>query len=692
MSKKQLLELLKLAEQYFLKQNYGLAKAVLQKILQGDLNNSRANELLAYIVGNEGDLQGAIRLLENACSFSSCNPAAYYELGSIYLSRDEDESAIASFEKATQLGFKTFELHFNYGQALAKLGLFNRAFEQFTQAKNQNQSSPELFLNLARLHEYLNDSNNALQCYEKAISLDPRYALAWIGGAQLLKKKGDYSAALSALDKVLSFDAFNSQTLYLKGNLLRSMKRYSEAINVYSRCLEIAPDLPFLFGTYVNTKLLICDWSDYDECLERIKQGVLESKEIISPFPLLAMFDDPKLQRLAANIWVKHESENIEPLQEKESYSHQKKIRVGYFSADFGYHPVAFLIAEIFELHNRESFEIYGFSIGPNTGDPMRKRLESAFDHFIDVYNLSDTQIAERAKELEIDIAVDLTGFTQDGRTNIFGLRAAPIQVNFLGYPGTLGASYMDYIIADPVLIPDDSLGFYAEKAAYLPDSYQPNDRQRLKVESRFSRAKAELPESGFVFCCFNNNFKITPKQFDLWAEILRQVEGSYLWLLEDNSLAANNLRNEILHRGLDAGRLIFAPRVSPNDHLARMSAADLFLDTAPYNAHTTASDALWVGLPVITRMGKSFASRVAASLLCASGLSELAVETDEAYVHLARDLARDPDKLKGLRNKLLANNENLPLFDSIKFTKNLENLYVQMYERVQSGLPPAQI
>ncbi|HQT21204.1 MAG: hypothetical protein B7X83_03865 [Polynucleobacter sp. 17-46-58] len=691
MSRKQI-ELLKLAEQYFFKQNYGLAKAVLQKILQGDLNNSRANELLAYIVGNEGDLQGAIRLLEKACSFSSCNPAAYYELGSIYLSRDEDESAIASFEKATQLGFKTFELHFNYGQALAKLGLFSRAFEQFTQAKNQNQSSPELFLNLARLHEYLNESNNALQCYEKAISLDPRYALAWIGGAQLLKKKGDYSAALSALDKVLSFDAFNSQTLYLKGNLLRSMKRYSEAINVYSRCLEIAPDLPFLFGTYVNTKLLICDWSDYDECLERIKQGVLESKEIISPFPLLAMFDDPKLQRLAANIWVKHESENIEPLQDKESYSHQKKIRVGYFSADFGYHPVAFLIAEIFELHNRESFEIYGFSIGPNTGDPMRKRLESAFDHFIDANNLSDAKIAERAKELEIDIAVDLTGFTQDGRTNIFGLRAAPIQVNFLGYPGTLGASYMDYIIADPILIPDDSLDFYAEKVAYLPDSYQPNDRQRLKVESRFSRAKAELPENGFVFCCFNNNFKITPNQFDLWAEILRQVEGSYLWLLEDSSLASNNLRNEILHRGLDAGRLIFAPRVSPNDHLARMSAADLFLDTAPYNAHTTASDALWVGLPVITRMGKSFASRVAASLLCASGLSELAVETDGAYVHLARDLARDPDKLKGLRNRLLANNENLPLFDSIKFTKNLENLYVQMYERAQSGLPPAQI
>jgi predicted O-linked N-acetylglucosamine transferase (SPINDLY family) len=322
----------------------------------------------------------------------------------------------------------------------------------------------------------------------------------------------------------------------------------------------------------------------------------------------------------------------------------------------------------------------------------MRKRLEKAFDQFIDVENFSDSKIAEHARDLEIDIAVDLTGFTQDGRTNIFALRAAPIQVNFLGYPGTLGASYMDYIIGDPTVIPKGSQKFYAEKIAYLPNSYQPNDRQRPRLVDRFSRAEAGLPEKGFIFCCFNNNFKITPKQFDLWAGILHQVEDSYLWLLEDNPSALNNLKDEIQKRGVDTDRLVFAPRVSPEDHLARLSIADLFLDTAPYNAHTTTSDALWVGLPVLSVIGKSFASRVAASLIFAVGLPELVVETDEAYVKLAVDLARTPDKLESLRCRLLTSYKTAPLFNSVKFTINLENLYTQMYSKYQSGLPPSEI
>ncbi len=691
MSKNQLPELLKLAEQYFRQQNYALAKALLQRILQEHSDNARANELLAYIIGNDGDLQGAILLLEKATS-SNCSPAVHYELGGIYLSIDEDEKAISSFEKAASLGFRTFELYFKYGQSLAKLGLFHQAIEQFTHAKQKNGSSPELFFNLAKLHEYLGDYSKALQEYERVISLEPAYALAWIGGGRILKHQGDFAAALNAFDKALALNATDPEALYLKGNLLRSMKRYAEAIEVFANCLSVAADLPFLFGAYVNTKLLICDWSDYDESLEKIRQQLLEFREVISPFSLLALVDDPGLQLLAATAWAKHETKNSPLFPVNATTSHPRKIRIGYFSADFGFHPVAFLIAEIFQLHNREQFEIFGFSTGPNTGDPMRKRLEKAFDQFIDVENLSDSKIAERARELEIDIAIDLTGFTQDGRTNIFALGAAPVQVNFLGYPGTLGAPYMDYIIADPILIPDGSQQFYAEKIAYLPDSYQPNDRQRPRSVSRISRAEAGLPEDGFVFCCFNNNFKITPGQFDLWAAILQQVEGSYLWLLEDNPLASNNLRHEIQKRGIHPDRLVFAPRVSPEDHLTRISAADLFLDTAPYNAHTTTSDALWVGLPVLSVMGKSFASRVAASLIFAAGLPELVVETNEAYVLLAVELARAPDKLEGFRSRLLTSYRRVPLFDSVKFTKNLENLYTQMYAKSQSSLPPSEI
>ena len=692
MSKNQLPELLKLAEQYFRQQNYALAKTVLGTILHGYPSNPRANELLAYIIGNDGDLQGAIKLLEKAASSSDCAPAVHYELGGIYLSRDDDEKAVISFEKAASLGFKTFELYFKHGQSLAKLGFFHRAIEQFNLAKNINESIPELFFNLAKLHEYLGDYSKALQEYEGVIDIDPTYAPAWIGGGRLLRNKGDLAAALNAFDKALSVDASNPEALYLKGSLLRSLRRYSEAIEVYSRCLKVAPDFPFLFGAYVNTKLLICDWGDYDQDLERIKLALLESSEVIPPFPLLALVDDPGLQLLASEVWANHETKNIQQFQEKLTSSHKGKIRIAYFSADFGFHPVAFLIAEIFQLHNRDQFEIYGFSTGPNTGDPMRKRLEKAFDQFIDVENLSDSKTAERARELKIDIAIDLTGFTQDGRTNIFAHRVAPVQVNFLGYPGTLGASYMDYIIADPVLIPNGSQKFYAEKIAYLPDSYQPNDRQRPRFPVRMTRAEAGLPDHGFVFCCFNNNFKITPKRFDLWAAILRQVEGSHLWLLEDSPLASSNLRMEIQKRGIDPNRLVFAPRASPEDHLARISAADLFLDTAPYNAHTTTSDALWVGLPVLSVMGKTFASRVAASLIFAAGLPELIVETDEAYVRLAIELAGTPEALEGLRNRLLMSYLKVPLFDSVKYTRNLENIYIQMHKKSHLNQPPSEI
>lgn len=692
MSKHQLLELLKPAEQYFLQQNYPLAKALLEKIIQGHPNNAKANELLGYITGNDGDLKGAILFLEKSTASPNCGPAVHYELGNIYLSIDEDEKAIASFKKAIILGFRAFEVYFKHGQALAKLGLFHKSLEQFTLAKQQNGSSPELFFNLAKLYEYLGDYSKALQEYESAISIDSTYVHAWVGGGQLLKNKGDFAAALNAFDKALSLDASNPEALYLKGGLLRSMKRYSEAIEVYAACLEVAPDLPFLFGAYINTKLLICDWSDYDTNLEKIKQQLLESKEVIPPFPLLALIDDPELQFLAATTWAKHETINSQSFRVEAAAPHQGKIRVGYFSADFGFHPVAFLIAEIFELHNRDQFEIFGFSTGPNTGDPMRKRLENAFGQFIDVENLSDSKIAESARELGIDIAIDLTGFTQDGRTNIFALGAAAVQVNFLGYPGTLGASYMDYIIADPILIPNGSQAYYAEKIAYLPGSYQPNDRRRPRFTNRVSRSEAGLPEKGFVFCCFNNNFKITPRRFDLWAAILLQVEGSYLWLLEDNPLASNNLKNEIQKKGMDPNRLLFAPRVTHEDHLSRISAADLFLDTAPYNAHTTTSDALWVGLPVLSVAGKSFASRVAASLIFAAQLPELVVETDEAYVQLAVELAMSPDKLEGLRQRLLTSYENVPLFDSVQFTQNLEILYAEMHKKSQSKAPPSEI
>jgi predicted O-linked N-acetylglucosamine transferase (SPINDLY family) len=337
-------------------------------------------------------------------------------------------------------------------------------------------------------------------------------------------------------------------------------------------------------------------------------------------------------------------------------------------------------MAELFERHDRKKFELIAFSFGQDKNDEMRSRIKAAFDRFIDVREYSDNDVARLSRELEIDIAVDLKGFTKNCRTGIFAARAAPIQVNYLGYPGTMSAEYIDYIIADPTLIPENCKLYYSEKIAYLPHSYQVNDATREVSARTFSRIELGLPETGFVFCCFNNNYKITPSTFNVWMRIMKQVEGSVLWLYEDNPIAAKNLRIEAEKRGISNERLIFARHMSASEHLARHRVADLFLDTSPYNAHTTASDALWTGLPVLTCPGKSFASRVAASLLGAIHLPELVTRSMEEYEALAIELATNPSKLPELKARLDENRLTTPLFDIQLFTKHIENLYLAMY------------
>jgi predicted O-linked N-acetylglucosamine transferase (SPINDLY family) len=362
---------------------------------------------------------------------------------------------------------------------------------------------------------------------------------------------------------------------------------------------------------------------------------------------------------------------------------------VAYLSADFHDHATSQLMAELFERHDRERFEVSAWSFGPETGDAMRARLRAAFEHFHDVRNVSDDEVAARLRAAEIDIAVDLKGFTDGCRPGIFARRVAPIQVNFLGYPGTTGADYMDYIIGDAEVIPEGHEVFYSEQVVRLPDSYQVNDTKRVIAGHVPTRAEAGLPASGFVFCCFNNNYKITPEVFDVWMRLLKAVPGSVLWLLEDNAAASRNLRREAQARGVDAGRLVFAGRVLPPDHLARHRLADLFLDTLPCNAHTTASDALWAGLPVLTCRGNAFAGRVAASLLRAVGLPELVVDDLGAYETLAIRLATAPGELAGLKARLLQNRLTHPLFDIERYRRHLESAYAAMIEQHRQGKSP---
>jgi len=463
-------------------------------------------------------------------------------------------------------------------------------------------------------------------------------------------------------------------------------------LDSYASALRIDPECDWLSGMYLHVKMQLCDWSNLETRISDLAVRIQQGRKTAPPFPILGLIDSLSLQRQAAATWAREKllaSRALPPLGKRRR---QERIRVGYYSADLHEHATAYLMAELFEKHDRSRFELLAFSLGPDRRDDMRKRLAGSFAQFLELRAKSDAEIAQISRELAIDIAVDLKGFTQDSRPGIFSCKAAPIQVNYLGYPGTMGAPYIDYLIADQTLIPQESRRQYSENIVYLPHSYQVNDRKRQIADRVFARAELGLPSTGFVFCCFNNNYKITPDTFDGWMRTLKQVEGSVLWLLEVNKTAINNLRREAQARGVNPGRLVFAQRMPLPEHLARHRAADLFIDTLPCNAHTTASDALWAGLPVLTRTGESFAARVAASLLNAIGLPELVTTTQEQYEATAIELASNPSRLAELKDRLHRNRSTMPLFDTEQFAKHLENAYTQMYERYQDDLSPEHI
>ena len=394
------------------------------------------------------------------------------------------------------------------------------------------------------------------------------------------------------------------------------------------------------------------------------------------------------MQKTSAEIFVKNEYNDKNNQNHKFDNQTKQKIRIAYYSADFRNHPMSYLLANLYELHDRNKFEVIGISFGPDKDDQMRKRVSTAFDKFYDLRLKTEEEIVKFSRELKIDIAIDLMCFTKYHKFGIFVKKCAPIQVNYLGYPGTSGTNYLDYIIADKILIPKDSQKYYSEKIVYLPDTYQANDSTKKISDRIFTREELGLPKDAFVFCCFNNNYKITPQVFDVWMRLLERVENSVLWILSEDINISKNLKNETTKRGIDFNRIVFAERIKMNEHLARQKVADLFIDTFPYTGHTTASDALWVGLPVLTRIGKSFASRVSASLLNAIDLSELVTSSEKEYEDLAVEIAKNPTKLKEIKNKLKNNRSSKPLFNTQIFTRNIEKAYSLMYERYLKNLP----
>jgi predicted O-linked N-acetylglucosamine transferase (SPINDLY family) len=499
-------------------------------------------------------------------------------------------------------------------------------------------------------------------------------------------------AALASYDEAIKLKPDYADAYYERAVALEEMRQYSDAARCFARLLDLSPDHGLAKGALLHAKLRCCDWAGLTELHESIRQGLADRKPLAHPFAYQAISDSEESLRICAETYTAEKYPKSSPIC-IEKFQRRAKVRIGYLAGEFREHAVAILMTGLWERHDKTRFEIFAFDCGEDDGSQRRARIEKAFDEIIDITRISDRDAASLVKAREIDILVTLNGYTGDGRPGVLCHKPSPIQVNYLGFPGTIGAEYMEYLIADDDVIPLESRRFYSEKIAYLPNSFLVNDRNRAIADRRFSRAELGLPENGFVFCCFNNPYKVTPRVFDGWMRILKEVEGSVLWLIDDNPAAAFNLRKEAEARGVGASRLIFAERAPlMEEHLARHRAADLFIDTLPYNAHTTASDALWAGLPVLTCVGQTFPGRVAASLLNAIHMPELITKTQAEYEALAIELAGNPDRLMQIRQKLERNRLTTPLFDTELFAKHMEDAYMQMYERYQAGLPPDHI
>ena len=646
---------------------------------------NRGNLLLGI-----GRFADALNDYDRVIALMPDNAAALYNRGCALQQLQRYEEALESYERVVSLIPDNFFALHNRGAALLGLNRYEAALASFDHALTIEPNDTEALTNRGVALYELNRFAEALTSYDKALAINSGYVAALNNRGNALLALNRPAEALASFDQALAIKPDFVAAMQSKGNVLQYLNRHEEAAEIYGRALAVAPDDAFVSCMLLHSKLQSADWSGYDEHARRVITDAVQGKGGVTPLAFLAVSDSAEHQLSCARTWVK---ENCPPsaaaVWKGEKYRHPK-IRVAYISGDLREHPVSYLLAGLFEAHDRSRFEPIAISFGPPAVDEMRTRLEGAFERFIDVGDKSDAEVAELLRMLEVDIAVDLMGFTTHSRAKIFASRPVPVQVNYLGFPGTMGAAYIDYIIADSYVVPQERCHSYAEKVVYLPDTFQANDPERRIAQRVPARTQVGLPDQGFVFCCFNNTYKITPRIFDVWMRLLQKVEGSVMWLLASNDVTLRNLQSAARERGVDPGRLIFAPPTSYADHLARYKIADLFLDNLPFNAGATASDALWAGLPLLTCSGDAFASRMAGSLLKAIGLPELITDCLNAYEQRALELATNERMMAEIRAKLARNRDTHPLFDTDRFRRHIEAAYVTMWERSQRGEPPA--
>jgi len=637
------------------------------------------------------------------------------------LAREDYPGAEARLRRAHRLVPERVSVLTNLSAALLRQDKTAEAAQYAERSVALDPANADGWLNLASCRKRTGALVEALACCERCIAARPDHPDGWSSRGAALLELQRAGEALESCDRAIALQAGHAQAWSNRGLALNVLRRFDEAVASYQHataldprsalawtnlavtlgdlgrheeslaCYEKALSLrppPFTLGDWLRAKIQVCDWAGFDAACDRTLAAVDAGERAASPFALLAIASSPAQQRRCAEAYVTE----LFPAAASPAARPRRvpgRIRLGYFSRDFRNNALSYVLAGLFEQHDRSRFELFAFSFGPQIFDAMRSRVEATFEHFLDVSAKTDDEIAQLARELSLDIAVDLKGLSGYARTGIFARRAAPVQVNYMGYPGTMGAPYIDYLIADRVVVPDRALPHYSECVVWLPHTYWANDSKRPIAQRTPSRAEAGLPERAFVFCCFNNPAKITPDVFDVWMRLLAAVDGSVLWLLDHNAAATRNLRAEAQARGIAPARLVFAPQLEPSAHLARHRVADLVLDTFHYNAHTTAVDALWAGLPVLTCPGEAFASRVGASLLQSVGLPELIATSGSEYERLALSLATGPERLAAIRKKLAENIATHPLFDTARFARHIEAAYATMHERCLQGLPP---
>ncbi len=626
----------------------------------------------------KGKIDESLENYQQALIIDNKNPQLLFLIGTAYLQKNNFIDSITYFEKTINLDRNNLGAYNNLGGALQKLKKYEKAIDIYKKLLLIKPNFSDGYNNIGTCLVHLKDFSNASKHFEKAISLNPKDYVAYNNIGLIEKELSNFNKALKNFKKSIEINQSYHLALNNLGNTYLEVKNYELAKKYFKKLYEINPNYEFILGKLIYCNMILCEWHELNFLINQVEIALDKNKKVIAPFILLALFDSPELQLKSSKIFSKDKLLDSK-INYKSKQERSEKIKIGYFSPDFRNHPVLHLIEDIFKYHDKSKFDVYAFSLEPNKNDYMTDKIKPYFKEFLEIKNLSNTSIFDLARKIGLDIAIDLCGYTALNRAEIFSNRLASVQINFLGYPGTMGAEYIDYIIADEDIIPENEKENYSEDVIYLPNCYQPNTEFKNITKDNLNKKDFNLPENKIVYCNFGPSYKITPEIFDLWMDILKDVPNSILWLLESNVSTSKNIIKEANKRNISEERIFFGKYLPHEQHLKRISLGDIFLDTYPYNAHTTASDSIKVGLPIITLKGRSFASRVCSSILKQVKMEELITKSSIEFRDKAIYLGKNEQKLINIKDQIKKNSLNSSLFKPEEFTKNLEKIFMRL-------------